>query len=185
MEFYQNPEGLIETEESIMAFFKKTSENYKKLNDYEVKKCLNGWYEVNLMTIGGYPQKTETLVHFRYKQCLVIMNPTFELLDGLNLLPNNMYCMELSFMTNSIVLVEYGEKVTRENLLDYLKKRYKDKTLFIIKQRDSAFLIGHRFMHGEFTEIPYSEFCIAKFRKGLLRQLILNPDPCMVAEEGF
>lgn len=177
-----------ENEEDIMSFFKRS---YKYIQGvrYRVSKYLNGWYSVCSLTLDGYLYAHEMLFHFDAEGCdLIVESPTSSFTNSLHLMPDNRESLETQYGLNVVVfeVTSCGEEVPEENILDVLKSRYQDQSLFILrraKRNKNSILIGRK-NEGD-GESPYAEFCIAKVKNGKLHHVILNPEYSMMDNEGF
>lgn len=187
MIFTQKPVGIAENEESIMAYFRKTTV-YNEINNYKVEKCLHGWWEVNSLTIGGDVHSTMMLCHFDYGKCdLIVLSPTVSFLQSLNLKPYSRLCLEVTDPLNVVVFEKGEEDVVEDALLKTLKERYNIDNLFISsRSKDgNAVIVSEKFENVEFGDEPEMEFFIARFQDGVLKYLVLAFDEFMAEQEGF
>lgn len=182
MNFLQKPVGIEENEVSIMAYFQKTS-LYVEINSYRVEKCLDGWWRVDCLTIGGYVHSTKMLCHFDCGCDLIVGSPTVSFIQSLNLVPSSRYSLETTNPFN-VVVFELND-IDENSLLETLKKRYESENLFIADKNSEAVLISEKLHNVEFNECHYTVFCIAKVKNGKLHCVILNPDMMMLEDEGF
>jgi tRNA U34 5-carboxymethylaminomethyl modifying enzyme MnmG/GidA len=104
-------------------------------------------------------------------------------LQSLNLAKSTLYAIETNNSQN-VVVFEF-EEISREGLLKTLRYRYENDDLFISEENGNSILVSVELKNVEFNSCPYTEFCIAKFKRGKLHQIILNPDPMMLESEGF
>lgn len=178
MNFLQKPVGIVENEASIMAYFKKTTA-YNEINSYQVEKCLNEWWRVDTLTIGGYVHRTSMLFHFDCGKCdLLVGSPTVSFLNSLDLHEANEYSYDFYSPSNKIVLLD--EPVNEHDIVNYLEKKYSITGLFQEAKRNDKVLIGKR-EDGpicEFSEDPGClDFCIAKVQDGMVEMVLLAPSP--------
>lgn len=177
MNFLQKPVGIAENEESIMAYFKKTT-LYAEINSYQIEKCLNGWWRIDCMTIGGYVHSTKMLCHFEHGECdLIVGSPTVSFLRSLDLHEANEYSYDFYSPFDKAVFLD--EPVNEHDIVNYLEKRYSITGLFQEAKRNDKVLIGKR-EDGpicEWYEDPgCSDFCIAKVDEdGMVEMILFSP----------
>lgn len=95
------------------------------------------------------------------------------------------YELEMTDPFNVVVFETTEQPVSECEVLDILKSRYEDNTLFILKQNSDAMLIAYELKDTEFNECPYNIFCIAKLENGALKYVVLNPELMMEEMHGF